>query len=101
MGLCHERVGSGLPILGSNRCEIGVAAYHRNQADAFRMLKEIKERTGVQVVSFDSYLCGPIECATSINGIPLYRDKWHLSHRGSVALAKGFDLKSRIDQGAK
>lgn len=86
VGACLERVASGLPIAGRRTCDIDQRSHERSAAAVLELLRRV-ESAGVRVVRPSSALCDGRICHTSLDGQPLYRDKAHISYRGSAVLA--------------
>ena len=82
-------------------CNIPLSQYHASKREVFAFLQQASARAGVEVVSFDPFLCDDKECRTEFDGTFLYRDEGHLSNDGSVVLAKAMRLDVLIAQAAK
>jgi peptidoglycan/LPS O-acetylase OafA/YrhL len=94
---CLERKATNKVVLGSGSdCNISLQAYKRDQAPVLAFLNRAPTEAEVNVVGFDDALCGTNTCATSIDGIFVYRDAGHLSYDGSTALARRSALVQRI-----
>ncbi len=98
---CQERLERKLLSMGGSDCSIGMREYHKSRADVLEFLASLPSGAGVEVISFDSYLCSSGSCKTQINGVSIYRDAGHLSYTGSVALARSMSLIEKIQQFAK
>jgi peptidoglycan/LPS O-acetylase OafA/YrhL len=102
IGRCTERLETELPILGVNHeCRIDVNAYRKERAAVLEFLAALPQKAGVQVISFDSYLCDSGTCRTYVDGTFIYRDRGHLSHEGSVFMANAVSLVEKINQVAR
>lgn len=99
---CLERLERGLPILGdAGQCRIRMDSYRKGSGRVLEFLAEVPRRAGVEVISFDSYLCEPGLCRTYIDGTFIYRDTGHFSYEGSVFVAKAVSLVQQIYRAAK
>ncbi len=94
---CTERAQSGLPTIGiENDCAISMVAYRTFRAKVLALMEALPQQAGIEVISFDPYLCGEGVCQTSANGTFVYRDGGHLSYEGSVYLANKMSLVDKI-----
>ena len=98
MSRCVERLETGLPIFGGpTTCKISQAAYEKTSGQVRKFLAVLPEEAGVDVIDFDAYLCHSGSCETYIDGFIIYNDATgHLSHEGSIFLAKKSGLVERI-----
>lgn len=89
MGRCLMRV----TVWGGNTdvCDFDGARSERNQAPVLAFLKKLQE-AGVKVILLSDMLCEAGRCATTLEGIPLYRDFAHLSEEGSAAAGRRWDF---------
>ncbi|MBZ8138438.1 acyltransferase [Rubrivivax gelatinosus] len=94
VGACLERQASGRMMFGRKNCDIERQAYERAAAPVLELLRRV-EAAGVRVVRPERVLCDAKLCRTSLDGVPLYRDKAHLSYAGSVALVPRLELLER------
>ena len=97
VGLCSERLASGRLLLGSHpRCELPRVESQQYQAKVLEFLDRLPAEAGVKVIRLDEWLCSNTSCATVLDDVFLYRDAVHLSHAGSVAIARRFGLVERL-----
>lgn len=103
IGECLERRALKLPSFGMSPvdCAISTAAYHRNWSGVRELLDRFPARAGVEVFSFDSFLCTTESCRAEIDGTFLYRDTGHLSYAGSEFLGRQLRLSERLSQLAR
>lgn len=95
VGACLERRLSGLAVLGRNSCDIERKVYERTAASVLELLRRA-QAGGVRVVWPSLLLCDERTCRVSIDGIPLYRDKAHLSYTGSEVLTDRLGLLDQV-----
>lgn len=102
VGRCIERIDSKLPTMGvAKDCMINMIAYRENMGSVLALMEALPQQAGIEVISFDSYLCGNGLCKTNMDGTFIYRDGGHLSHEGSVFMANAMSLVKTIDLKAK
>lgn len=102
MGLCAERIESGLVTAGAFKgCQFDIEMHHKKSSDTIEFLKEIPKISNVNVLNFENYLCKDGYCDTYINGVFIYRDSGHLSHEGSTFLGKEMSLASTLKEMAR
>ncbi|HNT38045.1 MAG TPA: acyltransferase family protein [Rubrivivax sp.] len=92
VGACLERMISGLPVLGRKDCDIDRRAWVRATSPVLELMRRM-EASGVHVVHPDRVLCGGNVCVTRLDGVPLYRDKAHLSYSGAAVLIRKLELR--------
>jgi peptidoglycan/LPS O-acetylase OafA/YrhL len=88
VGLCLERMGADLPVLGVRDCTISTQDWHRSRAEVNTFLASVPQQIGLPVVDLAKFMCDSIVCNTSLDGVPLYRDATHLSVDGALHLAQ-------------
>lgn len=95
IGTCVERRAQGKLVLGAPRadCDVPLDDYQRMYARTKQLLESLKGEPGVEVVSLDGLLCAASRCVSSLDGQLLYVDGAHLTHEGSVLVARkaGFE----------
>lgn len=96
VGICLERAATGRPIGGRANCEIDAAAWRTTDAAVIGLLRRVEQETKVSVLRPADLLCDAKRCQTTLDGVPLYRDKAHFSYRGVEVFAKRFELEKRI-----
>src|SRR5580700_8955622 len=102
MGRCAERLARGWPILGGDsQCRLSVAAYRHDAARVLDLLRALPPRAGVEVISFDAYLCDATWCSSYLDGKLIYRDTDHLSYEGAELLGRAVDLRVQIERAAR
>lgn len=100
VGQCLARTILGLPTYSEfyqRHCSFSEQELSDSSKQVFRMLDEIKDVAGVQVVDLKHFLCSGRGCVTS-NGHPLYLDAGHLNDYGSRHVAsyiKGFVVQQK------
>ncbi len=102
VGRCIERIDSKLPTMGvAKGCMIDMNAYRKHMGSVLALMEAVPLQAGIEVISFDPYLCEGGLCKTSIDGTFIYRDGGHLSHEGSVFMANKMLLVEKIRLAAK
>jgi peptidoglycan/LPS O-acetylase OafA/YrhL len=102
VGRCRERMDRGLPTLGvANDCNVSIAALEREQGEVRRFLAAVPAVAGAPVFDLEPVLCASGTCATSLDGVLLYRDSGHFSRAGSVLLANKVHLTTRLESTAE
>jgi peptidoglycan/LPS O-acetylase OafA/YrhL len=102
VGRCIERLDSELPMLGvAKGCMIDMNAYRKNMVSVLALMEALPQQAGIEVISFEPYLCEGGLCKTNIDGTFIYRDGGHLSHEGSVFMANKMSLMEKIRLAAK
>lgn len=96
VGICLEREATGRPIGGRANCEIDAATYRTTDAGVLELLRRVQQQTHVAVLRPAELLCDAKTCRTTLDGVPLYRDKAHFSYRGVEAFARKFELEKKI-----
>lgn len=101
-GRCAERLIRNKPIFGADAdCTIKNDDYQKKRANVLYLLNEIKNRIGVDVISFDDYLRADEAYKTIINNQVVYISNGHLSYGGSEILAKELKVGDLIESLAK
>jgi hypothetical protein len=99
---CLERKARNRSLFGRFiDCDIPLEQYHASRRQVADFLQRIRARTGVEVISFDAFLCDAKGCRTEFDGTFLYRDDGHLSYDGSVLLARRMRLDELIAKAAR
>lgn len=96
VGICLEREATGKPIGGRSNCEIETATYRATDAGVLELLRRVQQDTKVTVLRPAELLCDAKSCKTTLDGVPLYRDKEHFSYRGADKFAQSFELEKKI-----
>lgn len=102
IGECLERRGLGKIVLdATDGCALpreSVASYRR-QTRAF--LEKVSRLADVAVVDVSDFLCDAERCATSIDGVPLYRDGGPLSVDGAMLIGRQSSLVEDIQDSSR
>jgi peptidoglycan/LPS O-acetylase OafA/YrhL len=102
IGRCQERSALGLltisPYAG---CSFSRADYETKRRSTLDFLEAVRARGDVDVISFDTVLCGSGICQSNLDGVSLYRDSGHFSNPGSVAVARRMKLGDLAEQHAR
>lgn len=92
---CLERKETNLLALGvKNECQISVSTWRRERVLVDSMLAAMP--SDIPVIHLSDVLCD-LQTCRSEDGVPIYRDGAHLSHEGSVLVAKRMQLAERIN----
>ncbi|WP_439101382.1 acyltransferase family protein [Congregibacter sp.] len=86
VGECLEREMTGALILGRNGCELSLKFHSLRQKPVVDGLSQVSKATGVPILWLSDLMCDGTSCQTQRNGVPLYRDKGHLTDKGSEIL---------------
>ena len=102
IGTCVERRAQGKLVLGAPRadCDVPLEAYRQRYARTARLLDALKGEPGLAQVSLDGPLCDASRCVSHLDGQLLYVDSVHLTHEGSVLLARKLGLAAQLEPGA-
>jgi hypothetical protein len=102
MGDCAERLLLGKPVLGRvDDCRFNREAYMERHKDVMSLLEQVEKDDYVKVFRFDDFLCDNGRCASTKDGVAIYRDGEHLSYAGSEYLGRRIGLADRLDRMAK
>lgn len=102
IGRCIERLDSKLPTMGvAKGCMIDMNAYGKYLGSVLDLMRALPQQAGIEVISFDSYLCNSGFCKTYVDGTFIYRDGGHFSHEGSIFMANAMSLVEKIRMEAK
>jgi hypothetical protein len=102
MGDCAERLLLGKPVLGHvDACRFNREAYRERHKDVMSFLEQMEKDDYVKVFRFEDFLCDNERCASTKDGVALYRDGEHLSYTGSEYLGRSIGLAGRLDRMAK
>ena len=83
------------------KCMIKMSVYRNDRDSVLDFLAALPSQAGVEVISFDTFLCDFDQCRTRLDDTCVFRDKGHLSQEGSVAVANATSLVAKIYQLAK
>lgn len=99
---CLERMERGMPTIGMRgQCEIGLQAYRIEQKEVLAFLAELPRQADVDVIPLADHLCLGTSCRTYADGTFLYRDAGHLSYGGSILIARGMGLSTKVLSAAR
>jgi peptidoglycan/LPS O-acetylase OafA/YrhL len=102
MGDCAERLVLGRPVFGPvDGCRFSRQGYMARHKDVMSFLERMEKDDYVRVFTFDEFLCDNERCASTKDGVAIYRDGEHLSYRGSEYLGRTLGFASRLDRMAK
>jgi hypothetical protein len=102
LGLCVERLQSGLPSLGVPAdCSIDVSAYRASRKDVIGLLQRITATAQVNVIWPGDEFCRGSRCKTVDGGTPIYRDAGHFSYEGSIRVGRSMELLTRVVTAAR
>jgi len=102
IGNCIERKNTGKFMYGApEQCQIPVSQFETRAADLSDFLQQVSELGGVHIYSLQDKLCNREYCLTEIGDVALYRDVGHLSHEGSIFIAKKYQLIKQLKQLAR
>ena len=97
IGSCHERMAGGRWLFGAPKgCSIPLASHRATSARVTDFLDQVQQRTGIDVIRFDEFLCDDMSCRTKIGETPLYRDGGHFSYDGSKLIGLELSLTQQI-----
>jgi hypothetical protein len=102
MGDCAERLLLGKPVLGRiDSCRFSRDAYMERHKKEMSFLEQMEKDDYVKVFRFDGFLCDDERCASTKDGVAIYRDGEHLSYSGAAYLGRSIGLADRLDRMAK
>ena len=100
MGACVERLRLGKPTWGPySDCVIDRKIYVHKNSRVLEFLSVLGPK--VSLFRFDGALCHGDTCATTIQGIPIFRDGGHFSHDGIAYLGRQMSLLSTLERLAR
>ncbi|MDC1287486.1 acyltransferase [Gammaproteobacteria bacterium] len=92
VGECIERRATGALVLGRSDCDIGLKGHLSRQRLVISGLEKVSEKSDARILWLSSLMCAGDVCATTRDGVPLYRDSGHLSIEGSRRVLGGATL---------
>ncbi|MFA7317221.1 MAG: acyltransferase family protein [Sulfuricella sp.] len=95
IGECWERKATGLILLGRIDCNLDIDEYRSYQKGIIDAIKEVQNRTNVDVVWLDGIICDDEHCLTAIDSTSIYRDEGHLTVPGSEWVVPQLNLADR------
>jgi len=82
-------------------CDIPYREYRASKRELLAFLDRVGRRANVDVVSMEPALCDGKACKTMLGDVVVYRDEGHLSHAGSVAVARAIGLGAQVERRAR
>ena len=82
-------------------CDIPYGQYRESKRGLLEFLDRIAIEAKVEVLSMEPALCDGKACRTMLGDVVVYRDEGHLSHAGSVAVARALDLGAQVQRRAR
>lgn len=82
-------------------CDIPYRQYRDSKRGLLDFLARVGRVARVEVVSMEPALCDGKACRTMLGDVVVYRDEGHLSHAGSVAVARALDLGAQVERRAR
>jgi peptidoglycan/LPS O-acetylase OafA/YrhL len=99
---CVERRLTNRSLFGRFAdCDIPYAQYRRSKRDLLDFFDRVGAQAKVDVVSMEPALCDGTSCRTMLGDTVVYRDEGHLSHAGSVAVARALALGELVERRAR
>ena len=98
IGRCLELRASDSLFFGADHqdCSLDIQNYGLRRGRTKELLRRIEREARVPIIDFDELLCNSDRCKVELEGIPLYRDRDHLSRDGSRILGERMRLAERI-----
>lgn len=98
IGACTERKVQGKLVLGAplSDCRIPLAEFHAFHARTLDLIRRLEGEEGLSIVSLEPLLCDGEHCVSQLEGTFLYVDSGHLTHEGSVLLARKLGLERAL-----
>lgn len=97
----ERRMANRNPFRALVDCDIPQAEYRANKRGVLGFLQRVQAQGAVDVVSLEPALCDGEACRTMLGNAVIYRDEGHLSHAGSVAVARALDLGAAVERRAR
>jgi hypothetical protein len=69
--------------------------------EVMSFLEQMERDDYVKVFRFEDFLCDNERCASTKDGVAIYRDGEHLSYGGSEYLGRSIGFADRLDRMAK
>ncbi len=82
-------------------CDIPYREYRDSKRELLAFLDRLAAHADVDVVSMEPALCDGKACKTMLGDVVVYRDEGHLSHAGSVAVARALGLGAQVERRAR
>ncbi|MFK7976980.1 MAG: acyltransferase family protein [Halioglobus sp.] len=92
VGECLEREATGALILGREDCRIPVSDSEWRLRSIMYGLNKVVESSNATLLTLSDLLCDDTACATTLDGVLLWRDSMHLSYEGSRKLLQDVPL---------
>jgi hypothetical protein len=97
----ERRMANRNPFRALVDCDIPRAEYRASKRGVLEFLQRVQAQGAVEVVSLEPALCDGDACRTMLGDAVVYRDEGHLSHAGSVAVARALDLGAVVGRRAR
>ena len=97
----ERRMANRNPFRSLVDCDIPQAEYRASKRGLLVFLRRVQAQGAVEVVSLEPALCDGRACRTMLGEAVVYRDEGHLSHAGSVAVARALDLGAEVGRRAR
>ena len=97
----ERRMTNRNPFRALVDCDIPQAEYRASKRGLLEFLQRVQAQGAIEVVSLEPALCDGDACRTMLGDAVVYRDEGHLSHAGSVAVARALDLGAEVDRRAR
>lgn len=97
----ERRMANRNPFRGFVDCDIPLAEYRASKRELLDFLQRAQAKHAVEVLSLEPALCDGRACKTMLGDAVVYRDEGHLSHAGSLAVARALDLGAEVQRRAR
>ena len=97
----ERRMANRNPFRGFVDCDIPQAEYRASKRELLDFLQRARRQDAMEVLSLEPALCDGQACRTMLGEAVVYRDEGHLSHAGSVAVARALDLGALVERRAR
>ena len=103
VGACLERRAKQKLVLGAptDDCTVPHAQHLEANGAVIGFLDNLERAADVEVIRLDEHLCSAGSCRVTSGDTILYVDAGHLTHEGSVAIAREMRLGELIEQLAR
>lgn len=96
IGACLERLASNLLTIRGTTCDFGVDAFLANDDRIVSLLAGVASDTGIPIVWPAAVTCDGVTCRAVIDGLPIYRDRAHITIVAAPLLAERMYLAETI-----
>jgi peptidoglycan/LPS O-acetylase OafA/YrhL len=97
----ERRMANRNPFRALVDCDIPEPEYRASKRGVLAFLQRAERDGVVEVVSLEPALCDGRVCRTMLGETVVYRDEGHLSHAGSVAVARALGLGAEVRHRAR